>query len=445
MSARTESGGTESAAALPIADDSENAAQWMPFVVLLMAVALVLRVVMAFVVERHVQAAGRPFLIEGDANGYWELAENIATGEDYVIYGRQVLRVPGFPLLLAASISLFGNSVLAARLVLAVVGAGCCWLTYCLGRQVHTRRIGFWAAMYVAVCPLHVGNSVLILSETLFTFWMLVSLLSLLLLLRCGATARDDADTRANFGSVFCRALVTGALVGVTVLSRPGFLPWLMISCVGVLILLRRSLTQRLTVCAGLMLACLLVLLPWAARNATVTGHWVFTSLWSGPSLYDGLNARATGASNMQFFEDDNVMARMSEFEMNEYYTLKSIEFVRANPGRIVSLAFTKAAAFLNPVPNLARSVGWGACVTCVVFWAVLFCSAVAGLVARQWEPSDLLVLLGPLVLFLLVHMVFVGSVRYRLPVECPLSVLGAIGWHHLVLRRGDSREQSLC
>jgi 4-amino-4-deoxy-L-arabinose transferase-like glycosyltransferase len=438
MSARTEAGDTEFSEAATVADAPHIAAQWKPLLLLLMAVALVLRVVMAFVVERHVQSASRAFLIEGDANGYWELAEKIAVGEDYVIYGRQVLRVPGFPLLLAGSIKLFGNSVLAARLLLAVVGTGCCWLTYCLGRQVHTRRVGFWAALYVAVCPLHIGNSVLILSETLFTFWMLVSLLSLLWLLRTGDETGNEAPTCVCSRSVFCRALMTGALIGVTVLSRPGFLPWLIVSCGAVLILLRQPLVSRAAGCVGLMAACFLVLLPWAARNASVTGHWVFTSLWSGPSLYDGLNPQATGTSDMQFFEDDNVMARMSEFEMNEHYTQKTIAFARSNPGRVGRLAVTKAFAFLSPVPNFARSEIWGLCVVCVVFWVLLVSTTVAGLASGQWASSDLLVLIGPLVLFLLVHMVFVGSVRYRLPVEFPLSVLGAIGWRHFVQSKGD-------
>ncbi|MCP4786516.1 MAG: phospholipid carrier-dependent glycosyltransferase [Fuerstiella sp.] len=440
MSASNDQSVTEPTVAVDaaVADDLRISAQWKPIVVTLMAVALLLRVIMAFVVEQHVQSAGRPFLIEGDANGYWELAEKITAGQDYVIYGRHVLRVPGFPLLLAASIQFFGNNVLAARLLLAVVGTGCCWLTYCLGRQVHSRRVGFWAALYVAICPLHVGNSVLILSETLFTFWMLLSLLSLLWLLRTGDEACDVAHVSTCSWRVVCRSLLTGALIGVTVLSRPGFLPWLIICCAAMPFLLKRSFALRATVCAGLVAGCFLVLLPWAARNATVTGHWVFTSLWSGPSLYDGLNPQATGASNMQFFEDDNVLARMSEFEMNQYYTQRSIAFARANPGRVISLAVSKSAAFLSPVPNFARTAGWGVCVVCVVCWGLLSFCTIAGLASRQWEYSDVLVLLGPLLLFLLVHMVFVGSVRYRLPVEFPLSVLAAVGWRHLVLSKRD-------
>ena len=60
-----------------------------------------------------VTEAGRTFLIEGDANGYWELAQHIAAGEDYAIFQppRRVLRTPGFPLLLAASIKVCSEKV----------------------------------------------------------------------------------------------------------------------------------------------------------------------------------------------------------------------------------------------------------------------------------------------------------------------------------------------
>ncbi len=51
-----------------------------------------------YVIDQAVTAAGQvTFLIEGDANGYWELAQHIAAGEDYSIYQppRYILRTPG--------------------------------------------------------------------------------------------------------------------------------------------------------------------------------------------------------------------------------------------------------------------------------------------------------------------------------------------------------------
>ncbi|MBC7964588.1 MAG: hypothetical protein H7Z17_01585, partial [Fuerstia sp.] len=72
----------------------------------ILLLALLLRVIAAFAIDQHVTEAGRTFLIEGDANGYWELAQHIAAREDYAMHQppRHVLRTPGFPLLLAASI-----------------------------------------------------------------------------------------------------------------------------------------------------------------------------------------------------------------------------------------------------------------------------------------------------------------------------------------------------
>ena len=48
----------------------------------ILLVALLLRVVVAIAIEQRVTAAGRTFLIEGDANGYWELAQHLAAGHD---------------------------------------------------------------------------------------------------------------------------------------------------------------------------------------------------------------------------------------------------------------------------------------------------------------------------------------------------------------------------
>ncbi len=427
--------------------DAATARRWKPLVLALMIVALLLRIVAANLVERHVQNAGRQFLIEGDANGYWELAEKLASGQEYAIHQppRYVLRMPGFPLLLAASIKVFGNSVYAARIVLAVIGTACCWLTYCLGRQIHMRRTGFWAALYVAVNPLQIGNSVLILSESLFTFWMLLSLLAMVKLIdgfsQSVPSSSSDTDGARLYASrsVPAQAGLVGVLIGAAVLVRPGFLPWLVISMFGVFSLLRRTMAVRGIAVVSIFFGCILVLTPWAVRNKSVTGHWVFTSLWSGPSLYDGWNPSATGASDMRFFDEENVMVnkRLSEFAMNEHYKQRAFEFARANPARVLQLALFKAGRFLSPVPNSVSAAGWVVKAACVVFWVVLFGLTAVGLVSRQWDGVGILTTIGPLLLFLLVHMVFVGSVRYRLPVEFPLAVLAANGWRWLVLKRG--------
>ncbi|MEJ7594851.1 MAG: glycosyltransferase family 39 protein [Planctomycetaceae bacterium] len=385
----------------------------------ILSLALLLRVIAAIGIEQHVTEAGRTFLIEGDANGYWELAQHIAAGEDYSIFQppRRVLRTPGFPLLLAASIKVFGKSVFAASLVLAVVGTGCCWLTWLLARKLFDEFTAMWAMLLVAVSPLQIGSSVQILSETWFSFGLLVCLLAMARLLKQVPTA--------SCGRI---AFTNGILTGLTVLIRPGWLLWAGLSSLLVILFGQMSFAKRILCGALICGGCFAALLPWAWRNHEVTGHWILTSLWSGPSLYDGLNPNATGASDMNFFDQENVLSTMSEYDMNSHYKQRAIDFVMSNPRRAIELAFLKAGRYLSISLNAAGFSGGVFSVFCVVWDSALFFLILAGALDLRHQPACIGLLSGPFLQFLLVHMVFVGSIRYRLPVEFPLSILAAHG-----------------
>ena len=386
----------------------------------ILALALLLRIVAAIVIDRHVAQAGRTFLIEGDANGYWELAERIAAGEEYSVYQppRYVERTPGFPLLLAVSIKLFGNSVFAASLLMAVVGTGCCCLTWLLAKKLFDDMTAIWAMLSVAVSPLQIGSNVQILSETWFSFGLLICLLALARLILQPSAAASGRIAFAN-----------GVLTGLTVLIRPGWILWAGLSSLLVLLFGKMNISKRLLSGAMIGLGCFLALLPWAWRNHDVTGHWIFTSLWSGPSLYDGLHEGATGASDMQFLEDDNLFAKMSEFEVNEQYKKRAVEFVTSHPGRTIQLAFIKAGRYLSPSLNATGFSGGPFSLFCVAWHFAFAVLITRGIWDLRRKLSIVALLASPFLQFLLVHMVFVGSIRYRLPVEFPLSILAAHGF----------------
>lgn len=396
---------------------------------LVLTVGLVARLAAAVAVQQYVANAERQFLIEGDANGYWELAGHLASGQDYAIHTppRYVLRTPGFPLLLAACRVLGGDSLLVARCVLAVVGTLCCLLTFLLAERLFDKRVALLATAWLALHPMHIGNSVLILSETWFACWMLLSLLTLE---RIWTLARASVGLR----QVTVWGLLAGISIAVTMLVRPGFLLWLPVTaCAAALLVWRGPPQRRLRRIAltamSILVGFAVVVSPWAIRNQRVTGHLVLTSLWSGPSLYDGLNPDANGRSDMTFFDTDQVMNHMSEFEMNEHYKRKALDFAFAHPGRAVRLAFPKAFQFLQPVPNSLADRGWAVWVGCTALWLTLLGGVLLAVGVGRTQWCQRLLTAGPLVLFLAVHMVFVGSVRYRLPLEFPLAILSAFGW----------------
>jgi 4-amino-4-deoxy-L-arabinose transferase-like glycosyltransferase len=415
----------------------------------ILIVALLLRIIAAVVIDRKVHAEGRQFLIEGDANGYWELGQKIAAGKEYSIYTppRRVLRTPGFPLLLAACIKVFGKSIFAASLVMAVVGTACCWLTYMLARGILNERQSLWAMLLVAVSPLQIGSNVQILSETWFTFWLLLCLIALRPLLRrthpgtefvsipnskpVAEFVRIPSSHEPDYDSVkamLSRAFVCGLLTGLTTLVRPGWILWTGLSAALILVFAEGRLSQRFARAMMIGLGCFVALLPWAWRNHEVTGHWIFTSLWSGPSLYDGFNPGATGASDMTFVDSENLFSTMSEFDANAHYKERAFRFAMENPQRTLELAVLKSARYLSPTLNAVGFSGGPFSLACLVWYLPLLVAITMGALRLRGNLSTVLLLSGPFLQFLLVHMVFVGSVRYRLPVEFPLSVIAAAG-----------------
>ncbi len=398
---------------------------------LLLILALILRVSAAVIVDQHVRDAGRTFLIEGDANGYWELGQKVANGEAYEIHTppRRVLRTPGFPLLLAASIMAFGNSVLAASLIMAIVGTANCAATWLLAKRLLGDRVALITLAIVAVSPLQIGSNIQILSECFFSLWIVLSLLSLQRL--WGVASQGTSELRFVFA-----ALTVGIVIGLGTLVRPGWLLWA-VFCLPAMYLANGIMLRRKWLATALIpLGCWIALVPWAWRNYEVTGHWIHTSLWSGPSLYDGLHAGATGVSDMTFVDQDGVYQRLDEYEANEHYKSLAVEFAMQNPGRAVQLAALKAIRYLSPTLNAAGFSGGPFAVFCLLWYFIYTILTGLGVwhLRRHWALVYLLA--GPFLQFLLVHMVFVGSIRYRLPVEFPLTILAAAGVDHIIRHR---------
>jgi len=409
--------------------------------------ALLVRLVAAVGVQTYLdRQPKRQFLIEGDAGGYWELARRLAHGEPYQIHHppRRIHRMPGFPLLLAGCMTLAGENLLVARIVLAVVGTIACGMVYLLGKELCDPRTGLVAAGTAAVIPSFVGFSVLILSETTFATLLLVSLWSMARLVRTAMSSpaprhSAHADTsvgepnsggqpKATAARMSLQALAVGAAIALACYVRPS---WLLAGPLFAAALVLSGRAQRATwVAAALILVGLfLTLSPWIVRNYRVTGgRIVVTTLWLGPSLYDGLNPGATGDSDMTFFDREKLMSRMSEYDVNRYYTRKALHFALQHPGRALELAVIKWIRFWKPWPNAEPFRSWPLRLAVAVFFLPLLVFAAIGWWRCRRCAWTWLLSLGPIIYFALLHMIFVGSLRYRLPAEYPLCVLAAVG-----------------
>ena len=375
-----------------------------------------------------------------DTNYYWALARTIRLGSPYEIMlwsdiPHFALRTPGYPLFLAACWTFCGENAFAARLMQALLGAWSVWLVMVLTRRVVTTSetatdsgraglspsvVALTAGAFAALEPYQVANAAFLLSEALFVPLMTAMLASM-------AAAWPSRGDSASNGRIW-PAVCVGIFAGLAVLSRPSWslaVPlflgvWVVCSGPG-------RMGGALRGAAAAAAAAALVMTPWWVLNARVSGRFVPTAIWAGASLYDGLNPRADGASEMSFLGDADVWP-LDESAQDVLLRDRAVAFALANPGRTCRLALIKAARFWSPWPHadVVKSP-WIAVVSCVVTLPIYGLLAV-GLYDRRRDARALVLCAGPLLYFMLIHMVFVSSVRYRTPGMTPAFGLVAVG-----------------
>jgi hypothetical protein len=176
-----------------------------------------------------------------------------------------------------------------------------------------------------------------------------------------------------------------------------------------------------------ILLGLVMVMSPWWVRNAHVLGRFVPTAVWMGASLYDGLNAEATGASNMNFRASPEFWP-LDELDQDQTLARRAIAFALEQPGRALELAVIKLGRFWSPWPNAAGIRSWPLTLASAVVLTPVLASLALGLWARRYDIRSWVLLAGPLLYFCALHLVFASSMRYRIPGEVPALGLSALG-----------------
>ncbi len=395
-----------------------------------------LRVAAADLVQWYCKRKG-VLCVFPDTEIYWALAAKIQRGEPFEVlyYGALphfALRTPGYPLFLAACRVVFGARLLPVRLIQAALGAWCLWL---LARLV-TRAlpsavdepgkrwsIPLIAATIAAVDPFVVSNSALVLTEALFLPLMLLAQWGLAVLWGEGLSRRGAIGW----------ALMTGAASGAAVLVKPSWALYVPLALVIWVMLGGRS-GWREAVWRGALIALglVVVMAPWWVRNARIYGRFVPSALWMGASLYDGLNPRATGASDMTFLKDPAFWP-LDEEAQDAALRNQAIAFARAHPGRALELAAIKAGRFWSPWPNAAGFRSPALAVASALVSLPQFALIALGAWDRRRDRRALVLLGLPLLYTFALHLLFVGSMRYRIPVAVPALGLAAVGLRKVI------------
>ena len=374
----------------------------------------------------------------GDSDAYWVLAEHVAQGEPYE-YGSpqaRVFRMPGYPALLAAMLWLFGNNmpVIYARTLSAVLGTMAVAAVYWLSTTLFDRRTGLVAAFVAACYPGAISMSVVVLSEAPFCPLFLAQLAAWL-------KSWQAVDERRSLGW----AVTSGVLGGLATLMRPDwllFVPFVIFA--GSVLTIKtpiqnpkskiQNLLRHSKLSLVMSLAVAAVMTPWWWRNFQQGYGFVATTLQVGASLYDGLNPRATGASDMSFVSEFIAQERRRgfvktafEFRLDHRLFNAALRWAANNPARVAELAAIKFMRMWNLWPNDPQNRGGLMRLMTAATFLPAIGLALVGIwsTRRQLWPAALCWL--PAVYLTLLHLIFVSSIRYREPPMLGLLVFTAV------------------
>ncbi len=341
---------------------------------------------------------------------------------------------PLYPFFLSLTYALTGSSMVAAKIIQALIGGVTCSLTFVLGALLLGRRVGIVAGIIVAFyMPLVFFESDLI-AAGLAAFWSVVLMLLLLEHHRAGGR---------------WVALCLGFTAALAILTRPTFLPFLVGAFVWLIVVSRRRAGIRAAASAGLLALCgfAVAAIPAAVINGSrVSGNYTILPSSGGINFYIGNNPNVcetlTARPGWEWSELTALPYREGverRADQEAFYYGKVRQFLKSDPVGFLRNLGLKTARFFSS-REIPRNVDPYACrpwshLLSALFWKVggfgfpfgfLLPLAVVG-AWRNRAKVPIVLWLFLIAFPLAVIAVFVAD-RYRVPMIPVLSILAAAG-----------------
>lgn len=380
------------------------------------------------------------------ADGYDQLAANLAAGKGYRFYpetASTLMREPGYPLLLAALLLTFGNSLVAVKLANLALTLLTAWLTLRIASRLSPVTLPRNTLLFVSPPLLFLFHPGTLIAESRGGVETIFGCLVVLLLFSIYKSI--ESNRMRDYA-------VSGVLLGATVLVRstPILFPFFL--CIYLLVFERG--TPRIAICRNISvmtIAMFVVLSPWIIRNYELVGKFVPTSSVLGVSAQAGQYIGEHMFEGEPFWLLDREAARERDgfanqlgyqFEdgSNGYY---QTFYKNQDEVRFSSLLFNKVIQKYRRYPLLlirclvqnvfnfwlAGKTWMATAVNALVQLPYLALASIGVVVGVRKNESKVI---GPLVLFvgyiMLVHLPILCQARYSIPLIPLLSIPCAIG-----------------
>jgi len=347
-----------------------------------------------------------------DSHRYLAVAENIAEGHGPMESERVHCGTdPGYPYILALG-RLAGADTISAMMSWGRIANGAMGLLAIvaamrLARRAGGERAAIVAGLIMAIDPIFLFFHGLVLTEVMFAFAVLWAIEWLLCAIDTG---------RVGY------AALSGAFLGVAAVTRSSgiVLPLLLLP----VLVFAGTPPHRGRLVAVWAAAFAALLTPTTIRNYRELGAFVPVRTGMGATLLDSFGDWADGGTGMERVIWPAIPPNASELERDRARQDAVYDWIREHPRRSVELALAKLRRTWSIT---LHAPGYQGGIFSRIAWATVapvYLLAIAGAVLLRHRTTLLYALLAPALYVTLVHCVFVGSVRYRVPALPGLFVL---------------------
>jgi len=267
-----------------------------------------------------------------DTQGFINDARNLYSGNGFSDvaappFTPDGVRVPVVALILG----LFGRYY-GLYVILQILAASfTCVLLADLGARAFSARAGFWAGVVLALDPLVIFHSQVILSETWFAFFLV---LAVWLFIRFWE--EKDGVYRWLTASAF--------VLGVATLTRPVGAALFMVFILALLFFSKTAMRARVKHVVIFTAVVAAVISPWLVRNHTTFDAWSLSYIpaynwyhFNARVFYSNQQGISKGEAKSLFYqraEEERLRQGFgNEFQMRDFYLREARQVISASPG----------------------------------------------------------------------------------------------------------------
>jgi 4-amino-4-deoxy-L-arabinose transferase-like glycosyltransferase len=361
-----------------------------------------------------------------DAADYDRLARGLLEGRGYVNTAGVPTswRPPLYPVFVAMAYAVSDGSMAFVRLIQIGVDLGTVACVYAITRSLFTRAVALVAAICVAMNVGTAAATSRLLSETLFTAFLVAAVGVSALWIDSITKAR--AARAATCGIALGILLAGGTLTRGILLLYPFVLVILAVVSVWRPVFDRRRAQAAMVASLAMVFAFCATLAPWTIRNYKVHHAFIPVATQLGATLYGAFNPPHGWIFGMHPRDEvTEAAAHLPEAETSAALTRATLDSIRASPSNVLRLEVLKIVYLWVPLDwEILPIYGvFNPTYAFIGFWAFVY-----GVRRVRQRPQLLATAPAwlPIVYFVAVALVFYGSPRFRLPMEPLLAMFAA-------------------